>query len=311
MAENVSPLTQRAMRLGMVCALISAILYGLWPPCARGVYAEGGNATLVMLVNTFLRAVVMGLFCVVKKQRLFATRTDFRQGLFGGLFQALAVIGIYKATEYLPGPVAIIIIFSHTLMLLFFMAWRREIKLDVITVSSTIIALIGLTFVVDVWHHQSGGHLIGILCAFGAAIATVMRLYVFGQQTKDRHPIVVGAENFISASVFLLPFIFIELPQLPTSRLGYGYLTLGSTTSVVATFSMFYGISLLGAFRYSLLLKMEPLFTALFSIFLIGEILKPQQYLGMIFVIGSLVLYQVFDHRRNRLKIGDPTLTET
>ena len=66
---------------------------------------------------------------------------------------------------------------------------------------------------------------------------------------------------------------------------------------------MFYAISLLGSFDYSLLSKIEPVFTALFSFLLLGEILKPLQYLGMVIVLGSLAMYQIVSNvKTNRAK---------
>jgi drug/metabolite transporter, DME family len=293
----------KAQRLGILFALISASLMGLLPPASRAVYAEGGNAVSVMLANTIGRGLAMAVFCLVERRSMFTTRENIRQGLIGGLFQAIAIIGVYKATEHLPGPIVIIIVFTNTLMLLFFMAWRGDIKLDGVTILTTILALCGLSLVVGFWHQSSGSHVIGILFAFSAALATVMRLYVYGRQTKERHPIVVGAETFVPAAIFLLPFMLVQTPTLPITAIGYGYLFLGSVASVIGAFAMFYSISLLGAFRYSLFMKTEPIFTSLFSILLIHEILTPQQYIGMAIVVGSLAFYQISDHRRSRTSL--------
>jgi drug/metabolite transporter (DMT)-like permease len=89
--------------------------------------------------------------------------------------------------------------------------------------------------------------------------------------------------------------------QLPVTPMGFTWLAVASGSLSLATFAMFYGVSLLGAFRYSLFAKMEPVFTSLFSVWFLGEILKPQQYIGIGIVIGSLVLYQTYEHRRAKM----------
>lgn len=66
----------------------------------------------------------------------------------------------------------------------------------------------------------------------------------------------------------------------------------------LASLAMFYGIRALGAFKYSLFLKLEPVFNALFSVAFLHEILKGSQYAGMAVVIGTLALYQYMEHRR-------------
>lgn len=298
----MSPDHARQQRLGLIITLGAAVAFGIWPPAARAVYADGGNAVLVALTSMWMRAIAMGGFCLITDRRMFKNRADTWQGIIGGIFQALAVISLYKSTEYLPGPVAIIINFSHTIMLLFFMAWRGEIKLNKITVYSTLSALIGLSFVVDLWHPQPGTTWIGIAYAFFGALTTVSRLYVFGRQTQERHPIIVGAESFITAAFLLLPIMAFQMPSFPQHAAGWGFLLLGSTASILGTFGMFYGISLLGSFRYSLFLKLEPVFTALFSVWFIHEFLKPQQYVGMVMVLASLVTYQILEQRKKAMQ---------
>ena len=81
------------------------------------------------------------------------------------------------------------------------------------------------------------------------------------------------------------------------------YLLLASLSLAVANLAMFYGIALLGSFRWGLLLKLEPVFTALFSFLLLGEILKPLQYAGMAVVLGSLAAYQITSHRSHSKQI--------
>ena len=80
--------------------------------------------------------------------------------------------------------------------------------------------------------------------------------------------------------------------------MGYVWLALAAVSITLGSFGMFYAVSLIGSFRYSLFMKLEPVFTALFSIALVNEVLKPQQYIGMGIVISSLVIYQLSEQRR-------------
>jgi drug/metabolite transporter (DMT)-like permease len=203
------------------------------------------------------------------------------------------------ALERLPGPLVIIIFFTHTLMLLFYMAWRGEIKLDAVTVLTTLMALTGLSLVLDLWHQKSSAELWGIALAFGAAVTAVIRLYVYGHQVRTRHPVTVGAESFLIAAALRLCVLLFGKPVAPATLTGAGYAVLGCVAMALGTFGMFYGIMMLGSFRWSLYAKMEPVLTALFSALLIGEMLKPAQYGGMAVVLGSLILYQIVDGRKN------------
>jgi drug/metabolite transporter (DMT)-like permease len=138
----------------------------------------------------------------------------------------------------------------------------------------------------------------GIILAFASSLATASRVYVFGRQVKETHPAVVGSRIFILTSILSLLLLFYKPILLPNSTYGYIGAIASSTALMFASFGTFYGISLLGTFRYSLLVKLEPVFTAIFSYLILKETLLPIQYLGMAIVIISLVSYQIFEERK-------------
>lgn len=289
-----------AHRLGLLITLATALAYGLWPSAMRAVYADGGNASFVILLATVLRAVPLLVTCVAQRRPVFRTRQDTRNAMVGGFFQAISSGAALAAVIFLPGPLAVVIMFSHTLMLLLYLIWRGEIKPEAVTLLTTASALIGLCLVLDLAHKQSSAGLMGMGLAFLSAVAIASRLYVYGHQMKTRHPAIVGAENFI-VTVFLTPLILLyQLPHAPNTPAGWGWMALGSASLALGTLGQFYAIGLLGSFRYSLFLKLEPLFATLFAALLIGEVLKPSQNLGIVLVIGSLALFQIIDHRRRK-----------
>jgi len=283
---------------GILLAIICAAVFGLWPNCVRAVYAEGGNTAFVVLVTTFARMLPLVLFCRFTNKPIFETREDMKLGLRGGFFQAAAVLSAQASLVYLPGPVSITICFTQTLMLLFFLAWRGEAKLDAITIITTVIALVGLSFVLNLWSQTGHVSILGACLAFLSAVATMSRLYVFGQRTKTSNPAIVGAETFIFTMLFVLLVPLVQMPHLPATAAGWGWIALGSLTFSIGTFGMFYAIALIGSFRFSLFSKTEPVFTALFAALLIGETLHMGQYLGILLVVGSLAVYQYIDHKR-------------
>ena len=284
--------------LGIFVTLATAVAFGAYPPAVRAVYADGGNAVFILLVTTFARALALYLFCVLLHKPIFKTKEDTKIAIIGGFFQAISVLGIFSALIYLPGPVVIIIVFTHTLMLLFFMAWRREIKITLHILAITLAALGGLSLVLNIWHQEQHLSYVGMSLAFMSAIATTFRVYIYGHLTKTRNPAIVGAEVFLIAAVFTVFSMFFEMPQPPASFEGYGWLSLGCLSLILGTFGMFYGLSLIGSFNFSLLMKLEPVFTAIFSIILINEFLIWHQYAGMLVVITSLIIYQYMDYRK-------------
>ncbi|MDE2030609.1 MAG: DMT family transporter, partial [Alphaproteobacteria bacterium] len=284
--------------LGLIVAIASALVFGLYPPTLRAVYADGGSAFLMIVVTTWMRMLGLVLYCRATGAPLFQTRENVKHAFIGSLFQTASIFGILLALLYMPGPLVLIIMFSHTMMLLLFMAWRGDVKLDAVSVIATAAAFLGLTLVLDIWHPQKTTYWIGAALAFMAALATMGRAYLYGKLTQNRKPITVGAEVFIFVSLFTLPALFIQTPHLPASTAGYIYALVSCLSLTLGTFGIFYGISLIGPFRWSLFLKLEPIFTALFSIMIFGKFLKLSQYIGMAVVLISLAGYQIVMQKR-------------
>ena len=285
-------------RLGFFITLASAIAYAIWPSALRAAYLDGANASFAILIAMLGRSMPIFIRCFLQRHKIFTTKQDVRSGVVGGFFQATSSAAAMAAVMFLPGPLVIVIMFTHTLMLLGYMIWRGETKAEIATLGTTASALIGLCLVLDLFHKQTSSNLTGMALAFASAVAIASRLYVYGHQMKTKPPMVVGTENFLFAVLFTLPAVFWQTPVAPHSLQGWAWMGLGALSLAGGTLGQFYAISLLGAFRYSLFLKMEPLFSTIFAALLIGDILKPMQYIGVLLVVGSLALFQVVDHYR-------------
>jgi drug/metabolite transporter (DMT)-like permease len=58
---------------------------------------------------------------------------------------------------------------------------------------------------------------------------------------------------------------------------------------------MFYGIAYLGSYKFSMIMKLEPVFTTIFGIVLVNDVLDNVQYAGIALVLFSLIALQLFD----------------
>lgn len=282
--------------IGVSICLLSAVIFGLYPPASRGAYQEGANITFIVLVTTLSRLIGLYALASFKRKKVFHNWGECKTSVYAGIFQALSIVGILGGAFFMPGAVVIIIMFSYSLMLLFFSAWKKEIKLNFANITSTIAALVGLGLVLNVGEYGIAYPLTGIALAALAAVATFARTYIFGQQSKNkRHPLVTGTETFAVASVVLLLLLFWKSPELPQTNLG-GLMTLTAAISLtLGSFGMFYGISYLGPYKFSMIMKLEPVFTTLFGIILVGDVLAVSQYMGIAVVLMSLVSLQLFD----------------
>jgi len=285
-------------KLGAIICLCTAVIMGLGPPTAKLTYDEGANIAFVVLFTTFIRFVALYGFTKWQNHKLFQTPRDKKLALYAGLFQAISVIGILGATYFIPGAIVIIIMFTYSLMLLFFSALRGRYQLNKINITITLITLFGLCMVLNVFHPNGQLNMIGIGLAVISAFATFARIYIFGIHDENKSPSAIGAETFMVAVVVLGLLSLWQPPIAPETLYGWGMISICAISTALGSFGIFYGVSLLGAYRFSMITKLEPIFTALFGILLLSEVLSLVQYAGMLIVIFSLLALQIFDKQK-------------
>lgn len=283
--------------IGIAVAILTALAFGFYPPATRAVYAHGGNAVFIILLTTFMRAFSLTAFCLATNRPLFRNRADVKIAVWNGFFQALSISCILAAMKFLAGPLVITIVFSYVLMLYAFMIAKGEEQFSKTILLLVVVVFTGLGMVLNVQNSFNGLRWEGVGLAFLAAMATTTRVYVYGKLAQSRDPAVIGAEAFLFAAVFVCLLLFHAMPVLPDSTLGAIWSGVAALSLSAGSFGMFYGIALLGAFRFSLFSKLEPVFGALLAALLIGETLNTGQYIGMAIVIGGLALYQILRKR--------------
>jgi len=286
------PLITPNKKLGVFIALATSALFGLGPPLSRAAYNDGANFVLVALVTMFCRGFFLVCYCKYRGLKLFASRTTLKTTVSGAFFHALGMAALFGALVYLKGPLALMILYIFPLGLLFFLVWRGEARLSPLIVALVLMALAGLSLVLQVWEKHGDMHWGGVALAFLAAFGVAARMYIHGKQLEYRIPSVVGAENFIVAFSFTLLLVVWKAPILPTTTDGFMWVGLCGLAMGIGSLWAFYGMALTGSFTWSLLGKVEPVYAALFGALFFGEYLTMEQYIGMAVVLGSLALYQ-------------------
>jgi len=289
----MSDVVKSNAKFGFVLAVAAAAAMGLYPPCTRAAYADGANAVFIIIGSLFFRAISMASYCHYKRLKLFEPGRGRKEIIWGGFFQAVTMAGLFIAMIHMQGALVIIIFYIFPLLFWLLLVCRGETRFSALTVLWIVIALGGLSLVVDVWNRQATIDWLGVGLSLLAAVATVCRTYIYGRQLETKSPFVVGAENFLVAAVVSLLVLLWKFPVLPTTVGGYAWAGLGFLGSIVGSFGMFYGMMIIGPFKWSLFGKMEPVFVALFSALFLGEYLTTSQYIGMALVLGSLVAYQL------------------
>lgn len=284
---------RREAQLGVALALVTTVLFGLGSVASRATYAGGTNFVLVTIFTLFCRGVFMVGYCAFWRRRLFASWTTLPMTALGAFLHAAGMATIYLAFVTIQVPLALMILYLFPLGLMLYMAARGEMPVTRKLVFLVLLSLLGLGLVLKVFDVHGEVNWIGVFWAFLSAVFVGARMYVHARLTQTRSPAVVGAENFILATGFSLLLVFWAAPVLPVTTEGFVWLVVSGLANGAASLLAFYGLSLTGAFAWGLYGKLEPVYAALFSALLLHEYLGVDQYIGMVVVLGSLILYQL------------------
>lgn len=147
----------------------------------------------------------------------------------------------------------------------------------------------------------------GILFLSGAVLVAVGYSIALIKLTKLYKPLTITWMQNIIGMIYFIPLVIVmERFDRPSAFGNIGeyiipLLCLGVFCSAIAYALWAFAFSKLGASRANVYTNLIPVFTAVFSYFIIHESLTPQKIIGIVLVVFGLVLSQLKDLRQARL----------
>ena len=146
----------------------------------------------------------------------------------------------------------------------------------------------------------------GILFLSGAVIVAVGYSISLIKLTRLYKPLTITWMQNIIGMIYFIPLVLV-MEHFEPSNFGNakGYIVpvvcLGVFCSAIAYALWAFAYSKLGASKANVYNNLIPVFTAIFSYFIIHESLTPQKAIGIVLVVFGLVLSQLKDLRQARL----------
>lgn len=138
----------------------------------------------------------------------------------------------------------------------------------------------------------------GIVFLFSAVFVAVAYSIALRKLTMLYKPLTITFVQNILGMIYFIPMFFVMEKVTPSqiAQIG-GYilplLSLGVFASSVAYTLWAYAFSKLGAAKANIYSNLIPVFTAIFSCIIIGEMINIQKIIGILLVIGGLILSQL------------------
>ncbi|MBL7137544.1 MAG: DMT family transporter [Bacteroidales bacterium] len=138
----------------------------------------------------------------------------------------------------------------------------------------------------------------GILCLAGAVFAALIYSVLLKKLAESYSPLyIIAIQNLIGVFLFLPLFLLFESQQaftvIPTWEIISSFLFLAILASSLAFVFFAHTIKILGVSKANVFSNLIPVFTAIFSFFILDERFTLQKIIGMIIVICGVYISEL------------------
>ena len=287
-------LTRPAAFVGLAAllpAVGAALSFSVTDILLKVVYASGMD---VLTLCTLRGLLVVAFFWAWLRAAPPVLRHPPRQRRIAiglGLLFAMVMLGLLAAVSLLPVSIAILAYFIYPLLTGIGASLTGVERLGWRALLTALVAFAGLALMLGV--NFAALAPLGLACAFGAAICRVIsllatRAYLNGTDAR----LTTWYAMLPSTLLFIVLWASLGSWNPPQTQWGWLAFLVVSACSTLSTLLIYISTNRVGPFRTAMAMNLEPLMTALLSVWLLGEVLTPLQALGAGIMIASLCAFQ-------------------
>src|SRR6266516_3219263 len=246
----------------------------------------------VMVWRYLLAAVILGIVVRIALIRSIPQRRVVQIMLMGGCGQALITYLSLHALEYIAvGPLAFLF-YTYPAWVAAIAAIRRTEPLTPVRVLALILALAGVTIMVG----APTGKLnpVGVVLALASALLYSAYLPALGH-LQQGVPALLATFLLISgaAIAFVFAALFAGELFLPRSTpVWVNIFLLVFVSTVVAFWSLIKGLSVLGPVRTAIIATVEPFFTAVLGVLVLGNQFSTATLIGGVLIAAAVLVIE-------------------
>jgi drug/metabolite transporter (DMT)-like permease len=284
--------TETSIGRATLLIVISALSFGSISILTVLTTRAGTSLLTAMAWRYVLAAVVLGAGLRLASMVSVSRRRVAQLMLMGGCGQALITYLSLHALEYIPvGPLAFLF-YTYPAWVALIAAVRRTEPLTSVRIVALVLALAGVTIMVG----APTGKLspVGVVLALASALLYSAYLPTLGQIQRGV-PASVATFLLISgaAIAFVLAALFAGELSLPRSTVVWvNILLLTFVSTVIAFWSLIKGLSVLGPVRTAIIATVEPFFTAVLGVVVLGNQLTTSTLIGGVLIAAAVLVIE-------------------
>lgn len=275
--------------IGYLLSLIVVVAFSVYPSIAPLGLQSGarpfGFAFLAMLVS----ALGVASFALVRKEKLLPSKNELAGLLLISSIFLLEHVCLLYSLGYMQVAVAMSLIYTYPFMIAVIAILSGSIKASLQLLGCLSLCLLGIILVVGFSSEQL--HLLGIVLALVQALMAACRILLTSHLLKKSAGLVLIARMLLCAIVLGLPLMLIIDLTPPQTLLGWVAVVIAGISGMIGHCCIAQALKRVDTTTFGIIMNLEPVFAALLSALILGQILNLQQYLGAVLVIVSVGLY--------------------
>lgn len=283
MALRNTTLTERSDLVGIGLAMFGAVAFGTLAIFAKQAYDAGAQAVPLLAARFSVTAILLVVYQVARRQRLWAGKDKVvRLLLLGAFGYGVEATLFFLALERAPASVVGLVFYSYPLWTTLIAIALRLERFDARLGVALLLGTIGVASIFSLTATSLAGPL------FALAAAVMVALFYIGAQmfTEGTNPATAATWTAAGAALALVTLSLGQSAALPSEAWGPAAgLGIATAIAFIATYA---AIARIGSSRTSIANMMELVTTFILAAILLGEEMTLRLILGAILVLSAI-----------------------
>ena len=278
---------------GIICGILAAVCYGTNPFGALPLYEEGVNTASVLFYRFFMAVLMLAIMLIVQRKSFGVSKGELKVlGSLGMLFAASSIT-YYQSFHFMDAGIASTILFVYPVMVAVIMATFFREKVTASTVSSIILALVGIGLL---YKGDAGVSLstMGVLLVMVSSLTYAVYIVIVNQSSirmstlKLTFYVLLICMTCLLAYSFTSPDLHLMLP--PSPRAWFFACWLGLVPTVLSLVFMTIAVHEVGATPTAIMGALEPLTAVAIGVLVFGELFTFRLAVGIVLILSAVLL---------------------
>lgn len=285
---------------GMICTIISGILFGTMPLMAKSAYALGSNAYTLAFGRFLTGALFSGIALLIQYGTVFKinARQMMTVAILSIFFSAMPCM-LYSSYRYIDSGLATTLHFTYPIIVMLISVFVFKTKLNRTSVLCLLTCVAGIFCLCNSEGNMDSR---GMLVAAGSGV--VYAIYISGVDHSDLKDLPTLVIIFWLSLFSTVLIMFFSVPQhqllltLPW-QVWISYTGLGLVAMVIAASLFQLGIMKCGGVKSSMLSTVEPVTGVLIGTIIFQETITVKSAIGIFLILLSVLFLTLADSKHS------------